>query len=287
MTGSVVLQAREELSMGEDPLREAAVAASPPAASVQARSSGAPVLAAHRLVKRYGGLVVTNAVDLAVRAGEIHAVVGPNGAGKSTLLAQLSGEVRSDAGRIEFAGRDITKLATHRRAQLGIARSFQITSVFMELSVLENVMVALQVQQGHSFRFWKKASSDAALTTPARALLDRVGLQEQAGRLAGELSHGQHRQLEIAIALAGQPKLLLLDEPMAGMGIEDSARLTRLLKSLKGTVAMLLVEHDMDAVFALADRITVLVYGQRIITDSPAEIRANAEVRRAYLGEDS
>jgi branched-chain amino acid transport system ATP-binding protein len=245
----------------------------------------APVLGARDLVKRYSGLVVTNNVDIDLRAGEIHALVGPNGAGKSSLLAQLSGEVRADAGRIDFQGRDITRLPPYRRAQLGIARTFQITSIFLEMTVLENVSVAVQVRQGHSFRFWKKVGRDASVLARARELLERVGLSDHAGRLASELSHGQHRQLEIAIALAGEPKALLLDEPMAGMGLEDSARLTRLLQSLKGSVAMLFVEHDMDAVFALADRITVLVYGQRVVTGTPAEIRSNAEVRRAYLGD--
>jgi branched-chain amino acid transport system ATP-binding protein len=254
-------------------------------ASLVAAGAIAPVLGARDLVKRYSGLVVTNNVDIDLRAGEIHALVGPNGAGKSSLLAQLSGEVRADAGRIEFQGRDITHLPPHRRAQLGIARTFQITSVFPEMTVIENVSVAVQVRQGHSFRFWKKVGRDASVLAPAHELLERVGLHDQAGRLASELSHGQHRQLEIAIALAGEPKALLLDEPMAGMGLEDSARLTRLLQSLKGSVAMLFVEHDMDAVFALADRITVLVYGQRVVTGTPAEIRSNAEVRRAYLGD--
>lgn len=244
------------------------------------------VLSVDGLVKRYGGLLVTDKVTFDLRRGEVHAIVGPNGAGKTTLLGQLSGEVQSDAGRIFFESQDITNLPTHRRAQLGLARSFQITSVFIDLTVLENVIVAVQAKQGHSFRFWQKAMGDGRLTRPAQALLEKVGLADQSARPAAELSHGQHRQLEIAIALAGAPQVLLLDEPMAGMGIEDSARLTRMLQRLKGSVSMLLVEHDMDAVFALADRITVLVYGQGIVTGTPAEIRANAEVRRAYLGEN-
>jgi len=244
----------------------------------------AAVLSARGLVKRYGGLVVTNKVDLDVLAGEVHALVGPNGAGKTTLLGQLTGEILSDAGRILFRGADITSLPPYRRAQLGLARSFQITSVFHELSVLENVMFAVQAKQGHSFRFWKNALADDSLTAPAHTLLARVGLAVQAQRPASDLSHGEHRQLEIAIALAGEPQVLLLDEPMAGMGVEDSAQLTRMLLALKGSVPMLLVEHDMDAVFALADRITVLVYGERIVTGTPAEIRAHPEVRRAYLG---
>lgn len=242
------------------------------------------VLSARGLVKRYGGLLVTNQVDLDVLDGEVHALVGPNGAGKTTLLGQLTGEIRSDEGRILFRGRDITALAPYRRAQLGLARSFQITSVFHELSVLENAVFAVQAKQGHSFRFWKNALADDSLTQPARALLARVGLEGEAHRPASDLSHGQHRQLEIAIALAGEPQVLLLDEPMAGMGIEDSTQLTKMLLALKGRLPMLLVEHDMDAVFALADRITVLVYGERIVTGTPAEIRAHPEVRRAYLG---
>ena len=245
---------------------------------------GAAVLSARGLVKRYGGLLVTNRVDLDVLAGEVHALVGPNGAGKTTLLAQLTGEVPSDEGRILFRGKDITSVPPYRRAQLGLARSFQITSVFAELSVLENVVFAVQAKQGHSFRFWKSALADDGLTRPAHALLARVGLETEAERPAADLSHGQHRQLEIAIALAGEPAILLLDEPMAGMGLEDSAQLTKMLLGLKGRIPMLLVEHDMDAVFALADRITVLVYGERIVTGTPAEIRAHPEVQRAYLG---
>lgn len=249
-------------------------------------SSLRPVLLqAHGLVKRYGGLVVTNDVDLDLRRGELHALVGPNGAGKTTLLGEFAGTVQCDAGRIEFCGQDITRMPTYRRAQMGIARSFQITSVFMELTVLENVIVALQVRHGHSFRFWRPADSDSSLVGPANELLERVRLNAEAGRPAVELSHGQHRQLEIAIALAGNPAVLLLDEPMAGMGIEDGARLTELLLGLKGGVTILLVEHDMDAVFRLADRITVLVYGQKLVTGTPEEIRLNSDVRRAYLGD--
>ena len=252
------------------------------AANVDASSA---VLAVRGLVKRYGGLVVTSDVDLDVRAGEVHALLGPNGAGKTTLLGQLTGEVKPDAGRIVFEGRDITRMPVHSRARLGIGRSFQITSVFSDLTVIENVALAVQVHAGHSFRFWRRAASERSLLDPAMDLLQRVGLAHEAQRPAADLSHGQHRQLEIGIALAGRPKLLLLDEPMAGMGAEDSVRLTELLLGMKGKVAMLLVEHDMTAVFALADRISVLVYGQRIATGSPAEIRVNPEVCRAYLGD--
>ncbi len=266
------------------PQLPASADADTPADSKRFGNPGSAVLSAQCLVKRYGGLVVTSNVDLEVLPGEVHALVGPNGAGKTTLLGQLTGEIQSDEGRILFRGKDITRLPPHRRAQLGLARSFQITSVFHELSVLENVMFAVQAKEGHSFRFWKNAHTDEGLTSAARSLLERVGLAVEATRPASDLSHGQHRQLEIAIALAGAPQVLLLDEPMAGMGIEDSAHLTRMLLSLKGSVPMLLVEHDMDAVFTLADRITVLVHGQRIVTGTPAEIRAHREVRRAYLG---
>jgi branched-chain amino acid transport system ATP-binding protein len=245
------------------------------------------VLSVRGLVKRYGGLVVTQDVDLDLRRGEVHAIVGPNGAGKTTLLGQLTGDVRSDAGRMYFGTRDITALPVHRRARLGIGRSFQITSVFPDLTVLENALLAVHAHDGHSFRFWRRALDDARHVAAANALLAQVGLADQAARIAGEMSHGEHRQLEIAIALAGRPQVLLLDEPMAGMGIEDSAALTRMLLAMKGTVSMLLVEHDMGAVFALADRISVLVYGQCIATGTPDEIRAHPEVRRAYLGDDA
>jgi branched-chain amino acid transport system ATP-binding protein len=254
--------------------------------SAESIDSSAPVLSASGLMKRYGGLTVTQNVDLDLRRGEVHALVGPNGAGKTTLLGQLSGDLRADAGRIYFGECDITSLPTYRRARLGIGRSFQITSMFPALSVLENVLLAVQAQRGSSFRFWQRALDDAPHVAAASTLLTQVDLLEQRDRPAEKLSHGEHRQLEIAIALAGRPQVLLLDEPMAGMGIEDSARLTQMLLAMKGSVAMLLVEHDMNAVFALADRISVLVYGQCIATGSPAEIRANAEVRRAYLGDD-
>ena len=246
----------------------------------------APVLSVRGLVKRYGGLVVTQDVDLDLRRGEVHAIVGPNGAGKTTLLGQLTGDVRPDAGRIYFGTRDITTLPVHRRARLGLGRSFQITSVFPDLTVIENALLAGQAHAGHSFRFWQHALDDHERLATAMALLAQVGLADHADRLAGPMSHGEHRQLEIAIALAGQPQVLLLDEPMAGMGIEDSATLTRMLLAMKGSVSMLLVEHDMNAVFALADRISVLVYGRCIATGTPDEIRADAEVRRAYLGDD-
>ena len=242
------------------------------------------LLAARGLVKRFGGLTATDGVDLEARPGEVHALIGPNGAGKTTLIAQLTGELRCDAGRVLFVGQDITTLPAYRRARLGLARSFQITSIFPDLAVIDNAALAVQIHSGHSFRFWRSARHDPRLQEPALALLERVGLAERAAALAADLSHGEHRQLEIALALAGAPKLLLLDEPMAGMGPEESQRMVALLRALKGRVSILLVEHDMDAVFALADRISVLVYGRIIASGAPAEIRADATVREAYLG---
>ena len=245
-----------------------------------------PLLAARGLVKRFGGLTATDGIDLDAFPGEIHALIGPNGAGKTTLIGQLTGELDPDAGRVLFEGRDVTQLPVHRRAQLGLARSFQITSLFADLTVIENVALAVQIRSGHSFRFWRITSRDRALQDPARAVLDRVGLAARANAPAAELSHGEHRQLEIALALASEPKALLLDEPMAGMAPEESQRMIQLLRQIKGRAAILLVEHDMDAVFALADRISVLVYGRVIASGSAAEIRANDEVRQAYLGEE-
>jgi branched-chain amino acid transport system ATP-binding protein len=245
-----------------------------------------PLLEAKGLVKRFGGLTATDNLDLAVEPGEIHAVIGPNGAGKTTLIAQLSGELRPNAGTIRFAGEDVTPLAAPARSQRGLARSFQITSVFRGFTALDNVALSLQAHDGHSFRFWRAARGEAALREPGRAILDEVGLGARADVLAANLAHGEQRQLEIAMALATKPRMLLLDEPMAGMGREDSERMVALLRRLKGRETILLIEHDMDVVFALADRITVLVYGRAIATGAPADIRANAEVRQAYLGED-
>jgi len=239
------------------------------------------------LVKRYGGLVATSAVSLAIEAGELHAIIGPNGAGKTTLIAELAGEIAPDAGSIRFAGADITALSVAERAAIGIARSFQITSIFREFSVLDNVALAVQARAGHSFRFWQPARSDPRLRDPARAILAEVGLEARAELSAASLSHGEKRALEIAIVLATRPRLLLLDEPMAGMGPQDAAGMVRLLAGLKRRVTIVLVEHDMDAVFALADRITVLVYGRVIATGAPAAIREDAEVRRAYLGAEA
>ena len=237
------------------------------------------------LVKRFGGLTATDDLSLTLEPGELHAVIGPNGAGKTTLITQLSGELAPDAGRITFDGRDITHEPPFRRALAGLGRSYQITSVFGEFTVLQNVALAVQARAGSSFRFWRRAASEAALTAPAHAALAQVGLAGLDDRRVSALSHGQRRQLEIAMTLAGAPKLLLLDEPMAGMSHSESEAVVALLQTLKGRYTILLVEHDMDAVFALADRITVLVYGRTIASGTPEQIRQNAEVREAYLGD--
>ena len=237
------------------------------------------------LSKRFGGVTASEKVSLAVPPGELHAIIGPNGAGKTTLIGQLVGELRPDAGSIRFADTDITALQTYQRSRLGLARSFQITSLFLDMSVLDNVALAVQAHDGHSFRFWRSARDDEALRAPARAALDRTGLTPRANMRVADLSHGEHRQLEIAMALATRPRMLLLDEPMAGMGPDESARLVKLLRELKKEYTILLIEHDMEAVFALADRISVLVYGRVIATGKPDEIRVNPEVQRAYLGE--
>ena len=237
------------------------------------------------LAKRFGGVVASDRITLAVPQGELHAIIGPNGAGKTTLIGQLTGEITPDAGRIRFAGTDITSAPAHRRSLLGLARSFQITSLFLDFTALDNVALAVQAHAGHSFRFWRNARSESSLREPARKALARVGLADRADAPVANMSHGEHRQLEIAMALATAPRMLLLDEPMAGMGPEESQRMVATLRELKRELTILLVEHDMEAVFALADRITVLVYGRVIASDTPAAVRANAEVRQAYLGE--
>ncbi|UEM06108.1 ABC transporter ATP-binding protein [Skermanella rosea] len=239
------------------------------------------------LCKRFGGLVATDHVSLSIREGELHAVIGPNGAGKTTLIAQLAGELKPDQGAILFDGRDVTRLPVHHRAAAGLARSFQITSVFPRFTALQNVALAVQAHAGHSFRFWRQASRDEALNGPARGALNLVGLGDRAGVRAELLSHGEQRQLEIAMALATGPRMLLLDEPMAGMGPAEGAQMVEMLRGLKRRYTILLIEHDMDAVFALADWITVLVHGAVIATGTPAEIRSDPEVRRAYLGEEA
>jgi branched-chain amino acid transport system ATP-binding protein len=245
-----------------------------------------PVLRIEGLTKNFGGLRVTDDVTLDVRPGELHAVIGPNGAGKTTLINQISGLLAPDAGKIVFCGEDVTALPINKRAERGLARSFQITSILPGFSVLENVALAVQARRGSSFSFFGCAADEEALNMPAYAALLQAGLAERAAVPAGELSHGEKRALELAIALAMEPKLLLLDEPMAGTGREEGERIVAVLRSLKGRFPMVLVEHDMHAVFALADRISVLIYGRILASGTPAEVRADPQVITAYLGDE-
>ena len=244
-----------------------------------------PILEIRDLRKSFNALKATDGVNLELHPGQIHALIGPNGAGKSTLIHQIAGSLRADSGTIRFLGQDIGGLDMAARARLGLARSFQISSLAQEFTALRNVMLAVQAKEGSSFRFFRQVASDRSLTEPAMAMLERVGLAGRAHVPAAELSHGERRQLEIAIALALSPKACLFDEPMAGMGPEGSKQLTSFLDGLRHEAPMLLVEHDMDAVFALADRISVLVYGRIIATGTVDEIRRDPGVRRAYLGE--
>ncbi|PWC30278.1 ABC transporter ATP-binding protein [Teichococcus aestuarii] len=247
----------------------------------------APLLLVEGLHKRFGGLRATDDLSLAVRMGELHALIGPNGAGKSTAIGQITGEIRPDAGRILFAGRDITRLPPARRVRRGLSRTFQIVQLLDEATTLENVALAVQAQQGHSFRFWRDARRDERLRQPARLLLLQAGVEPALWeRPAGDLSAGARKQLELALALAAAPRLLLLDEPMAGLGPSESRAMTETLRGLKGRMAILLVEHDMEAVFALADRVSVLVDGRCLASGPPEEIRADPAVRAAYLTED-
>jgi len=244
------------------------------------------VLRIENLAKNFGGLRVTDDVTLEVRPDELHAVIGPNGAGKTTLINQISGLLAPDAGRIAFAGEDITGLPVHVRAERGLARTFQITSILPRFSVLENVALAVQARNGSSFRFFGVAADENELNAPALVTLAQVGLAERAFVPAAELSHGEKRALELAIAIAMEPKLLLLDEPMAGTGRDETERLVAVLRSLKGRFPMVLVEHDMTAVFALADRISVLIYGRILASGTPDEVRADPQVIAAYLGDE-
>ena len=245
-----------------------------------------PILKIISLCKQFGGITATNNVNLDINEGEIHAVIGPNGAGKTTLISQLSGDLKADKGAILFQGGLINNISSNKRSLLGIARTFQITSLMLDMSTLENVALAVQAHSGHSYRFWQDARQDYQLVEPAVKVLKQVGLLARKNIMTRELSHGEHRQLEIAMALATQPKLLLLDEPMAGMGAEETQKLIAILKKLKTGKTMILIEHDMNAVFSLADRITVMVYGKIIATGSPKEIRANQNVKAAYLGDE-
>lgn len=245
----------------------------------------APLLAVEGVTKRFGSLVANDDFHLAVATRSIHGLIGPNGAGKTTAIAQIFGELRPDRGRIRFAGRNVTGLSMPKRARLGLQRSYQITSLFPALTVEDNVALAVQAGSGSPWRFWSPARRDRRLRDPAREVLGKVGLSERAEIPAADLAHGEKRQLELAMVLATSPVLLLLDEPMAGLGREETGRMTEIIKALKGNVTVLLVEHDMDVVFALADRITVMVKGHAIATGAPAQIRSNDEVRRAYLGD--
>jgi branched-chain amino acid transport system ATP-binding protein len=243
------------------------------------------LLSVKNLSRRFGGIVATDDLSLDVVRGELHAIIGPNGAGKTTLISQLTGQLQPNSGSIHFAGQDVTRLPAYRRSALGLARSFQITSLLKDFTAIDNVALAAQARDGHSFRFWGNARKEAHLRNAAMTTLERVGLGERAEAIVSELSHGEQRELELAVALASKPQMLVLDEPMAGLGVTESARMVKLLQELRREVTIVLVEHDMDAVFALADRITVLVYGRVIACDVPAAIRQNSEVRRAYLGD--
>ena len=245
------------------------------------------LLAVSGLVKRFGGLTATDQVSLEIERGEVHALIGPNGAGKTTLIAQLSGSLASDAGSLLFDETDITRMPQHERVRHGLARSYQITSIFGKFSVLDNLALAVQARSGSSMSFWRALAAETALIDEARALAERVGLGGREAVIAGNLAHGEQRQLEVGLALATRPKLLLLDEPMAGMGPEESALMMELVEKVRADVTVLLVEHDMDAVFRLADRISVMVNGRLIATGVPEEIRVNADVRKAYLGDEA
>ena len=245
-----------------------------------------PLLSISGLTKSFGGVNATIDVNLEVTKNEVHAIIGPNGAGKTTLISQLSGTLKPDAGKIAFEGRDITATPAYRRAGLGITRSFQITSLLSAMSVIENVTLAVQARNSHSFRFIRAAHKIAHLRDEAILALEKVGLAHRQNDNTAELSHGEHRQVEIALALATNARLMLLDEPMAGLGPTESEKMIAILRELKATHTVLLIEHDMDAVFALADRISVLVYGKIIATGTPDEIRSNVAVRHAYLGEE-
>lgn len=245
-----------------------------------------PVLQTRGISKSFGALKASSDVSLDLRPGEIHALIGPNGAGKSTLIKQIAGNMKPDSGSVQFLGQDVTALNTVARARLGLGRTFQISALAMEFTVLQNAVLGALGARGDVLRFFRPVMQDRALVERAREALERVGLQDHAATRTAELSHGQRRQLEVAVALTLRPRAFLMDEPMAGLGAGGSKRLTGFLDGLRAEAPILLVEHDMDAVFALADRISVLVYGAIIATGTAAEIRTNPEVRRAYLGEE-
>jgi branched-chain amino acid transport system ATP-binding protein len=243
------------------------------------------VLSLRSLSKRFGGVVAVDGVTLDVGAGEVHALIGPNGAGKTTLIHQISGSLPVDTGKILFLEKDITQLAAHQRVAAGLARSYQITSIFRRFSVLDNLALAVQARSGSSFSFWRPVAGESALSDEAHRIATQVNLSHKMDAVASTLSHGEQRALEVGLALATRPKLVLLDEPMAGMGPEESKRMIALIGRIRAEVAVLLVEHDMDAVFRLADRISVMVNGRLIATGAPEHIRTHAEVRKAYLGD--
>jgi branched-chain amino acid transport system ATP-binding protein len=238
------------------------------------------------LGKRFGGVVATDAVSLEVVQGEVHALIGPNGAGKTTLIGQVSGSLRPDAGSIWFLGKNISSQKPYERVRAGLARSYQITSIFKRFSVIDNLALAVQARSGSSFSFWRPVAAETSLVEEARAVLDEIGLAGKEEAAAGTLAHGEQRALEVGLALATRPQLVLLDEPMAGMGPEESQHMIRLIERIRARVTVLLVEHDMDAVFRLADRITVLVNGRVIATGAPQAIRADEDVKKAYLGDE-
>ncbi|UWQ51927.1 ABC transporter ATP-binding protein (plasmid) [Leisingera caerulea] len=244
------------------------------------------VLKTKGLSKSFGALQASKDVTLDLRPGEIHALIGPNGAGKSTLIKQIAGNITPDSGQVELLGRDVTALDTVARARMGLGRTFQISALAMEYTVLQNAVLGALGGRGRPFHFFRNVMKDPELLAQARDALERVGLTQDANRRTADLSHGQRRQLEVAVALTLKPRLFLMDEPMAGLGAAGSKALTGFLDGLRQEAPILLVEHDMDAVFALADRISVLVYGQIVATGTADDIRANAEVRRAYLGEE-
>jgi branched-chain amino acid transport system ATP-binding protein len=261
-------------------------------ATPSTKGSASPVLETRGLVKRFGGLLATDNVSIELRPGELHALIGPNGAGKTTLISQLTGELRPDQGDILMAGQNVNHLNVEKRAQLGLARSYQITQILPDFTALENVAMAIlakrnQAEARSGLGAWKVLIREAAIQSPALAALKQVGLEGQAGIPAKVMAHGEHRQLELAMALALQPRLLLLDEPLAGMSGGESETMIELLLSLKGRYPILLVEHDMNAVFKLADRVSVLVYGKVIASGTPEQIKNDAEVRQAYLGDDA
>jgi len=243
------------------------------------------LLRVDKLVRRFGGIIATDHVTLEVPQGELHAIIGPNGAGKTTLISQLTGHLMPHSGSVSLAGRDISRLPAWRRSALGLARSFQITCLLSDFTAADNVALAAQAREGHSFRFFADARKERGLREAAMEALTRVGLRDRANVQVSRLSHGEQRELELAVALATKPQLLLLDEPMAGLGVTESARMVQLLQELRKEVTIILVEHDMEAVFALADRISVLVYGRVIASGAPDAIRQNDEVKRAYLGD--